>query len=137
MIQIQDHQKDQLKELHFVFQSLTQLVKLFNSFCCTIVLGKIQLFIVFFSQLLHIQTGGDLQGCQFLDCFVHVFLQIKYLFLLLFMRQFCIIIILQCIIQLFFLNFAFRPLMPCFGQKFSLLRYLLFFSDIISSSFFF
>ena len=61
MVHIQDHQKDQLKESHFVFYSFTQPVKFFNIFCCTIMLGGIQRFIMFFSQLLHSQTGEALQ----------------------------------------------------------------------------
>ena len=48
----------------FFFQNLMQIIKFFNSFCCTlIVLGGIKYLIVFLSQLLHIQTVGDIQGC--------------------------------------------------------------------------
>ena len=46
----------------FVFQYLEKLVKFFNKLCYTIVLHGIQRLIVFFSQLLHIKTGGALQG---------------------------------------------------------------------------
>ena len=45
----------------FLFRHLKQLVNFCNSLYCTIVLGRIQRFIVFFFQLLHIQTSGALQ----------------------------------------------------------------------------
>ena len=102
MAQRQDQQKYQLKELHIVLQSLTELFKLFNSFCCTIYLVSIQRFIMFLSQSLHIQTGGALQGFWFKAFFVHMFLKTKHLILLLFLSQFCIIRLIQCIVQLFF-----------------------------------
>ena len=47
---------------YFVFQSLTQLVTAFNCFCCTIVLGSIESFIMFFSQSLHIETDRALHN---------------------------------------------------------------------------
>ena len=108
MAHIQDHQKGRIKELHFVLYSSTQLVKFLNSFCCTIVLGGIQRFIMFLSRLLNIQTGIALQGCQFYNCFVHVFLKIKHFVLLQFLIQFYIIILLQCTIKLSF-KFSAQP----------------------------
>ena len=47
----------------FIFHSLTQLVKFFNSLCCTIFLVRIRLFIVFLFQSIHIQIVSSLQGC--------------------------------------------------------------------------
>ena len=61
----------------FLFQHLTQLIRFFNSFCCAILLGRIEIFFMFFSQLLNIQTGGALQACYFYNFFAHQFLQIK------------------------------------------------------------
>ena len=79
----------------FVLHSLIQPVKFSNSFSCTIVLGSIQRFIVFFSQSMHIQTVGELQGCQLKYFFVNAFIQIKHLVNFIFLSQFYIIILLQ------------------------------------------
>ena len=52
----------------FVVQSLTQLVKFFISFCCNIVLGNIQRFIILFSQSLH-SNRRNYSGLIFLGLF--------------------------------------------------------------------
>ena len=44
-------------------KSVDQHVKFLNKFCCGIFLRVIQRFVIFFSQLLRIKTGGDIQGC--------------------------------------------------------------------------
>ena len=137
MVQIQDHQKDQLKELYFLFYSLTQGVQFFNIFCCAIFLSGIQRFVVLFSQSLHIQMGGSLQGCQFQDFFVHEFLKIKHFVPFIFLRQFFIISLLQFIIQLFLRIFymAFK----CLALDKNYPYYVIFglFSDILSFGFYF
>ena len=114
---------------------MTQLVKFFNSSCCTIVLGRILIFFAVFSQSLNIKMGWDLQGCYSKDCFAHLFLQLYQLVILLFLIKISIISLLQCIskihLQLFCMDFK------CLALDGNIYYYVIFdlFSDIISFGF--
>ena len=62
MVYIEVHQKFQLKDLHVVLYSLTQLVKFLYIFGCTISIFDIEIFVIFLSLSLHNQMDGAIHG---------------------------------------------------------------------------